>query len=82
MMNASLWIDFWLVRSWGVGELGAGQDVEIIVGCVAAGVTFGPNCSTWVHVNNTLSRSKESRLTKDDEIFSNTCAISQHVILT
>jgi hypothetical protein len=34
-------VDFRLEGAGHVGELRAGQDVEVVVGCVAAGVAFG-----------------------------------------
>ena len=40
MVNASLRVDFRLKGSWSVGELSSNQNVEIVVSCVTAGVTF------------------------------------------
>lgn len=41
MVDAALGIDLWLVGPGGVGELGAEEDVEVVVGGVAAGVALG-----------------------------------------
>lgn len=43
-MLATRRIDFGLVVTGVVGELRAGQDVEVIVDGVAARVTFGAHC--------------------------------------
>ena len=37
-------VDLGLVLAWDVGRLGARQDVEVVVGCVAAGVAFCADC--------------------------------------
>lgn len=41
MVHGSLRVDFGLERARGEGELGSLDDVEVIVGCVAACVAFG-----------------------------------------
>lgn len=43
MVNAALWVDFWDKGAGREGELGAGEDVEEVVGRVAASVAFGAN---------------------------------------
>jgi hypothetical protein len=43
VMYAALGVHFGLVRAGRVGELFAADDVEVIVGGVAAGVSFGAN---------------------------------------
>jgi hypothetical protein len=47
-MDRALGIDFWVVRawSWSVGKLGSGEDVEVIVGSVAACMTFCADCGS------------------------------------
>ena len=52
MVHTALGIDFWLIGTWRVGELGAGQDVEIVIGGVTACVTFCANSSSWVLVSD------------------------------
>lgn len=41
MVHAALRVDLGLVGSGDVGELGALEDVEVVVGGVTAGVAFG-----------------------------------------
>ena len=45
MMHTTLRVDFWLVGAGSVGQLRTSQDVEVIIGCVATSVAFGPDCS-------------------------------------
>ncbi len=49
MVDRALGIDFWVVRAWtrSVGELGSGEDVEVIVGGVAACMTFCTDCGSY-----------------------------------
>jgi hypothetical protein len=44
MMHAALVVDFWYVGPWSVGELRAGDDVEVVVGGVPACVAFCADC--------------------------------------
>jgi hypothetical protein len=45
-MYAALRVHLSFVGPGGIGQLGALQDVEIVVGSVAAGVSFGTDCSS------------------------------------
>jgi hypothetical protein len=56
MVHTALGIDFWLIGTWRVGELGAGQDVEIVIGSVTACVTFCANGSSWILVSDETIR--------------------------
>ncbi len=47
MVNTALGVDFWLVGAGSVGELGADEDVEVVVGGVAACVAFCANGGAW-----------------------------------
>jgi hypothetical protein len=43
VVHAALGVDLGLVGSRSVGQLGTGQDVEVVVGGVSAGVAFSSN---------------------------------------
>ena len=45
MMDGALWVDFWLELAGHVGELFATKDVEVVIGCVSAGVAFSADSS-------------------------------------
>jgi hypothetical protein len=47
MVYTTLGIYFRLIRAWGVGQLGTGQNVEVVVSGVAAGVTLSANGGAW-----------------------------------
>lgn len=46
VVDSSLGIDFWLIRSWGVCQLSARQDVEIVIRSMTTSVSFGANGRT------------------------------------
>lgn len=47
MVHASLWVHFGFVRAGYVGELGALENVEVVVGGMAASVSFGANGGSY-----------------------------------
>lgn len=47
MVNAALGVDFWIIGAGSVGELRADEDVEVVVGGVAACVTFCADGGAW-----------------------------------
>lgn len=47
MVHASLGVHFRLEGARGVGQLGAREDVEVVVRSVAAGVSLGANSGAW-----------------------------------
>lgn len=54
MVNTSLRIDFWLVASWGVGELSSHENVEIVISGVTTSVTFCSNGGSFGYVSGSL----------------------------
>jgi hypothetical protein len=73
MMYTALSIDLCFVRSRCICELRALYDMEVVVCCVAAGVPFGANCSTYVGVSIDEAAKGKRRRTKYDEIFRDAC---------
>lgn len=48
MVNGALGVDLGVVGSGGEGELGALENVEVVVGGMASGVAFGTDGGTWI----------------------------------
>jgi len=63
MMNTSLWIDFWFVSSWRVGELSTSQDMEVIIRGVAAGVPLSANGRACTIVSQETDNEQEGKST-------------------
>jgi hypothetical protein len=59
MVYATLGIDFWLVGARRVCELGARQDVEVVVCSVTARMPFGANGSAFQEVSANQSKNEE-----------------------
>lgn len=87
MVNTAGRVDLGLVGTGDVGELGALEDVEVIVCGVASGVSFSADSSAWISVSSRIhlrfscnfgaeedgSMGSVDR-TEDDQIFGDTCS--------
>jgi hypothetical protein len=72
VVNASLWVRLGFIRSGAPSELGALENVEIVVCSMAARVAFGPDCSSCMDFSYSLLYVDEAIRTKNDQIFRNT----------
>lgn len=48
MMHTALGVDFWLVGARRVSQLGASQDVEVIISSMPARVALGTDRGSWL----------------------------------